>query len=59
MNVNAATSNIPLEVMMTGDFAGAFRHVPFNCWFCVYFSGYIRELGIIVVNLCLPFDWAG
>ena len=83
MSVNAATSNIPLEihhdgvthiarwgleesarypddvVMMTGDVAGAFRHVPFNCWFCGYFSGYIPELDIIVVNLCLPFGWTG
>jgi hypothetical protein len=30
--------------MMTGDVAGTFRHVPFNCWFCGYFSGYIPEL---------------
>lgn len=83
MSVNAATSNIPLEihhdgvkhiarwgleamtsypddvVMMTGDVAGAFRHIPFNCRFCGYFSGYIPELDIIVVNLCLPFGWTG
>ncbi len=83
MSVNAATTNIPLEiqhdgvthiaqrglkaasrypgdvVMMTGDVAGAFRHVPFNCWFSGYFSGYIPELDLIVVNLCLPFGWAG
>ncbi len=45
--------------MMTGDVAGAFRHVPFNCWFCGYFSGYIPELDLIVVNLCLPFGWTG
>jgi hypothetical protein len=79
ISVNAATSNIPLEihhdgvtliarwelevasrypddvVMMTGDVAGAFRHVLFNCWFCGYFPGYIPELDIIVVNLCFPF----
>ncbi len=30
-------------VMMTGDVAGALRHVPFNCWFCGYFSDYIPE----------------
>jgi hypothetical protein len=83
ISVNAATSNIPIEihhdgvkhiaqwglevassypddaVMMTGDVAGAFRHVPFNCWFCGYFSGYIPELDMIVVNLCLPFGWTG
>ena len=83
LSVNAATTNIPLEVhhdgvkhiaqwgleaaaqypedavMMTGDVAGAFRHVPFNCWSCGYFSGYIPELDLIVVNLCLPFGWTG
>ncbi len=83
MSVNAATTNIPLEihhdgvahiarwgldaasrypedvVMMTGDVAGAFRHMPSNCWFCGYFSVYIPDLDIIVVNLCLPFGWTG
>jgi hypothetical protein len=83
MSVNAATTNIPLEihhdwathiaqwgleaasrypenvVMITGDVAGAFRHVPFNYWFCGYFSSYIPELDLIVVNLCLPFGWSG
>jgi hypothetical protein len=83
MSVNAATTNIPLEihhdgvthiaqwglkaasrypgdvVMMNGDVAGAFRHAPFNCWFCDNFSGYIPELDLIVVNLCLPFGWTG
>jgi hypothetical protein len=42
---------------MTGDVTGAFRHVPFNCWFCGYFSGFIPVLNIIVVNLCLPFGY--
>jgi hypothetical protein len=41
---------------MTGDVAGTFRHVPFNCWFCGYF---VPELDLIVVNLCLPFGWTG
>jgi hypothetical protein len=83
LSLNAATTNIPLEVhhdgvkhiaqwgleaaaqypedvvMMTGDVASAFRHVPFNCWYCGYFSGYIPELDLIVVNLCLPFGWTG
>ncbi len=40
---------------MAGDVAGAFRHVQFNC----YFSGYIPDLDLIVVNLCLPFGWTG
>jgi hypothetical protein len=47
-----AASRYPEDVvMMTGDVAGAFRHMPFNCWFCGYFSGYIPELDLIVVNL--------
>jgi len=82
-SINAATTNIPLEihhdgvkqiaqwgldaaarwpddvVMMTGDVSGAFRHIPINCRFCGYFSGYIPELNIIVVNLSLPFGWTG
>ncbi len=45
--------------MMTGDVAGAFRHMPFNCWFCGYFCGYIPELDLIMVNLCLPCGWIG
>ena len=44
-------------VMMTGDVSGAFRNVPFAAFFCGCFAGYIRELDIIVVNLCLPFGW--
>ncbi len=55
-----AASRYPEDVvMMTGDVAGAFRHIPFNCWFCGYFSGYIPELDLIVVNLYLPFGWTG
>ncbi len=45
--------------MVTGDVADVFRHVPFNCWFCGYLSGYFPELDLIVVNLCLIFDWTG
>ena len=44
-------------VMMTGDVAGAFRNVPISAAFCGLFSGFIPELNIIVVNLCLPFGW--
>jgi hypothetical protein len=83
MSVNAATTNIPLDIhhdgvrhiaqwgleaasryaedamMMASDVAGAFRHVPFNCWFCGYFSGYNTEFDLIMVNLCLAFGWTG
>jgi hypothetical protein len=45
--------------MMAGLVTCAFRLVPFNFWFCGYLSGYILELDIIVVNLCLPYDWTG
>jgi hypothetical protein len=36
-------------------------HVPFNRWFCGYFSGYsyIPAMDILVVNLCSPFGWTG
>jgi hypothetical protein len=57
--LEAATQYPKDVVMMTSDFAGAFRHVLFNCWFCGCFSGYIPELNLIVVNLCLPFGWKG
>jgi hypothetical protein len=45
--------------MITDDVACTFHHVPFICWFCGYFSGYIPELDIIVVNQCLPFGRTG
>jgi hypothetical protein len=57
--LKAAAQYLQNAVMMTGDVAGAFRHVPFNCWSCGYFSGYIPEMDLIVVNLCLPFGWTG
>jgi hypothetical protein len=57
--LEAAAQNPEDAVMMTCDAAGAFRHVPFNCWFCDYFSGYIPELDLIAVNLCSPFGWTG
>ena len=44
-------------VMMTGDVAGAFRNVPFAASSCGLFCGFIPELNIIAINLCLPFGW--
>ncbi len=44
-------------VMMTGDVASAFRNVAFHAAHCGFFSGFIPELNIIVINLVLPFGW--
>jgi hypothetical protein len=59
MGLEAAAQYPEDVVMMSGDVVGAFRDVPFNCWFREYFSGFIPELDLIVVNLCLPFGWTG
>ncbi len=49
MRVNPTTSNHHDGVTLITRWG----HVPFNCWFCCYFSGYIPA------NLCFPFGWTG
>jgi hypothetical protein len=67
MSVNADTTNIPLEihhdgvthivqwgldVAMTSAVAGAFRHVPFNCWFRPHSrDGYYRSQPMFTIRL--------
>ncbi|OWZ03695.1 Cleavage induced protein, partial [Phytophthora megakarya] len=40
--------------MMSGDVSGAFHHIPLHagqvCW-------YVTQLGVLVVDLCCPFEW--
>lgn len=44
--------------MMTGDVAGAFRHIPINAEHVGYFAGVIPELNALVINLSCPFGWS-
>ncbi|KAE9280210.1 hypothetical protein PR003_g28022, partial [Phytophthora rubi] len=63
----AALANRILEVqaqfpqlvkMLSGDVAGAFRNIPIHADHVGRFSGVIRELGILVIDLSCPFGWS-
>ncbi|ETN14855.1 hypothetical protein PPTG_07106 [Phytophthora nicotianae INRA-310] len=43
--------------LMSGDVAGAFRHIAIHAGYVGRFAGTIPELGILVVDLCCPFGW--
>ncbi|EGZ20813.1 hypothetical protein PHYSODRAFT_489139 [Phytophthora sojae] len=47
-----------LQQMMTGDVNGAFRNIPVSADNVGRFAGTIPELGILVIDLCRPFDWS-
>ncbi|OWZ11795.1 hypothetical protein PHMEG_00015135 [Phytophthora megakarya] len=43
--------------LMSGDVAGAFRHLAIHADHVRPFAGTIPELGLLVIDLCCPFGW--
>ncbi len=43
---------------MSGDVAGAFRHIPIHADHVGRFAGTIPELNILIIDLCCPFGWS-
>ncbi|RLN95758.1 hypothetical protein BBJ28_00011833 [Nothophytophthora sp. Chile5] len=43
--------------MMSGDVAGAFRHIPIHADHVGRFAGTIQELGVLIIDLACPFGW--
>ncbi|OWZ10482.1 LOW QUALITY PROTEIN: Cleavage induced protein [Phytophthora megakarya] len=43
--------------LMSGDVAGAFRHLAIHADHVGRFAGTIPELGLLIIDLCCPFGW--
>ncbi|KAF1785253.1 hypothetical protein GQ600_14411 [Phytophthora cactorum] len=43
--------------LMSGDVAGAFRHLAIHADHVGRIAGTIPELGLLVIDLCCPFGW--
>lgn len=43
--------------LMSGDVAGAFRHLAIHADHVGRFAGTIPEFGLLIIDLCCPFGW--